>query len=106
YLSTENQLLVSDSEVNETIYYFGSNTFYLSLNGNLLDTNDTTDFSDEPTGVAFNPFDNHIYFSDDDDDYVFVICGDCDTYEVEGEFETDDFGNNDPEGLTYDTIEG
>ena len=66
YLPASNSLLISDGEVNEIPALFtGDNLFETTLEGTLLGTRTTLPFSDEPTGVAFNPANNHYYFSDD-----------------------------------------
>lgn len=113
YLPASRSLLISDSEVNEIEDLFtGDNLFEVSLGGNLLRTLSTIAFSDEPTGVAFNPANNHLFFSDD--------VGSRGFYEVDpgpdGLFDTADdvvtfidmqqVGAQDPEGITYDTNQG
>ncbi len=68
YIDTTNTLLVSDSEVNEIPALFtDDNLFEIDLSGNLLGTLTTfvSGFSDEPTGVAYNPANHHLFFSDD-----------------------------------------
>ena len=74
YLPSSNSLLISDSEVNEIPSLFtGDNVFRTSLSGTLLGTSSTLAFSDEPTGVAYNPTNGHIFFSDDDNDEVYEV---------------------------------
>jgi hypothetical protein len=71
YWPSRGTLLVADSEVDEMSDYFtGVNVFESSLAGDLLTTCSTTSiyrrgWSNEPTGVAINPNNNHIFFSDD-----------------------------------------
>lgn len=66
YHSSSNKLLISDSEVEEMPpYWAGVNLFETTLPGSLMDTFSTTSFSTEPTGVAFNPANGHLFFSDD-----------------------------------------
>ena len=66
YWPLTNKLLISDSEVEEMPNYFqGKNVFQSSTSGTLGATCSTTSFSNEPTGVAINPNNNHIFFSDD-----------------------------------------
>jgi uncharacterized protein YjiK len=64
-LGPDGPLLISDGEVEEMSIYRGANLFEVSLAGSLLSTADTTAFSDEPTGVARNPGNGHLFFSDD-----------------------------------------
>ncbi|NIW43400.1 MAG: hypothetical protein GWN30_01080, partial [Gammaproteobacteria bacterium] len=55
YLIAENQLMISDSEVEEMTIYEGVNVFEPNNTGTLEDTCDTTYFSVEPSGAAANP---------------------------------------------------
>jgi DNA-binding beta-propeller fold protein YncE len=75
YWPAANRLVVSDSEVEEMpIYFTGKNVFLSSLSGNLTGTCSTTSFSGEPTGVAVNSLNNHIFFTDDGpNDRVFEV---------------------------------
>ena len=113
YIDTSNRLLVADSEVNEISNLFtGDNLFEIDLNGNLLDTLTTINFSDEPTGVGYNPTNQHLFFSDD--------TGSRSVYELnpgpDGLYDTPDdivtsfstsaFGSDDPEGVTYNIGQG
>jgi uncharacterized protein YjiK len=72
YWPATGRLLVSDSEVDEMSNYFtGKNVYETTLTGSLVRTCSTTNssrtgFSNEPTGVAINPNNNRIYFTDDD----------------------------------------
>jgi hypothetical protein len=65
YLPASDRLLVCDSEVNEMPIFTGDNLFKSTLTGVLESTFTTTSFSDEPTGVTLNPFNGHLFFSDD-----------------------------------------
>src|SRR5688572_25106870 len=66
YWPLTNRLLLSDSEIEEMANYFmGKNVYQTTTGGTLTDTCLTTSFSREPTGVAINPNNNHIFFSDD-----------------------------------------
>jgi hypothetical protein len=81
YWPATGQLLISDSEVEESVagnppvYWHGYNVFLSTLSGSLAGNCTTftsspvgltyNNFSDEPTGVAINPNNNHIFFSDD-----------------------------------------
>jgi hypothetical protein len=117
YLSNSDVLLISDGEVNELVppnpaAYTGINLFITSLVGSLEATLTTYDppgieFSNEPTGVAFNPDKGFLYFTDD--------TGQRGIYELDpgddGLFNTPDdaitfFGTvgTDPEGIAYDSI--
>jgi hypothetical protein len=69
-------LLISDSEVEEmSNYYLGANIFKSTTSGTLTGTCDTTSYTNEPTGLAINPNNNHIFISDDtgSNDKVFEV---------------------------------
>jgi hypothetical protein len=113
YIGASGTLLVSDSEVNEIQALFtGDNLFRIDLNGNLLDTLTTIDFSDEPTGAAYNPANQHLFFSDDtgtrsvyeQDPGPDGLYGTPD--DIVTSITTSAFGSNDPEGVTYNTVLG
>jgi hypothetical protein len=66
YWPLTGRLLISDSEVEEMPpYWVGSNVFQSTTSGSLVSTCSTTAYSKEPTGVAINLNNNHIFFSDD-----------------------------------------
>jgi DNA-binding beta-propeller fold protein YncE len=113
YISHLGTLLVSDGEVNEISALFtGDNLFEMSLSGTLLRTLTAFSFSDEPTGVAYNPDNQHIFFSDDSGTRsVYELDpGPDGLYDTSDDivtsFKTSAYGNTDPEGLAYDTMRG
>gem|GEM_PF-1579964 len=83
YWPLTGRFLISDSEIEESVnghppvYWHGFNIFLSTLAGSLTGncttfTSDPVDvpptynnFSNEPTGVAINPTNNHIFFSND-----------------------------------------
>jgi hypothetical protein len=76
YLPLTNRLFITDSEVEEMPnYYQGKNAYQSTMSGTLTNTCDTTSYTDEPTGVAINPNNNHIFISDDtgSSDRVFEV---------------------------------
>src|SRR5688572_16435959 len=76
YWPLTGRLLVSDSEVDEIPAYWAlKNVYEATTSGTLVRTCRTT-FSSEPSGVAINPINNHIFFSDDNGttaDRVFEV---------------------------------
>lgn len=106
YWPSEGKLLVSDSEVDEMTIYAGANVYYSSFSGTLQGTCTTLPFSDEPTGVAVNPTNGHIFFSDDNAQRIWeinlgadgVYCSADDSVSY---FKTSDFSSYDPEGVAY-----
>jgi uncharacterized protein YjiK len=84
----------------------------MSLNGSLVGTLTTISFSDEPSGVAYNPVNHHLFFTDDTgtksvyelnpgQDGLYNTSDDIVT-----SFSTSAFGSTDPEGIAYDTNRG
>jgi len=80
-------LLVSDSEVDEMPPYFPpayKNVFFSTFSGTQFGSCSTTNstrsgFSNEPTGLAVNRNNNHIFFSDDDQDKIFEVSPGADS---------------------------
>jgi DNA-binding beta-propeller fold protein YncE len=107
YWPAAGRLLISDSEVEEDHPDFqGVNVFIAQLDGALMSTCDTLDFSLEPTGVAVNPNTNRIYFSDDNERKVFEVDlgpdGEyCTSDDLVTSLDTRAFGSFDPEGVAY-----
>lgn len=113
YLPSSDTLLISDGEVNEMPDLFtGDNLFFTRLSGSLESTGTTLPFSDEPTGAAINPSNNHLFFSDD--------AGNPEVFEVDvgpdgriggsddtvSRLSTSEFGSDDPEGIAFDVWRG
>ena len=74
YWPATNRFVISDSEVDEMPPYFqGKNVFLSTTSGNLTSTCSTTAFTGEPTGVAINPNNNHIFIAADFQDRLFEI---------------------------------
>ncbi|MGH7493172.1 MAG: hypothetical protein ACREOO_12360, partial [bacterium] len=106
YISTSNRLMISDSEVEEMSMFTGVNVFDATLQGGLVNTFSTISFSREPTGVAFNPNNQHLFFSDDDADEVFEIDPGLDGNYFTGDdirtsFDTRSINNMDAEDIAY-----
>lgn len=106
YNPVSNRLVVSDSEVEEMPLYEGSNVFLSSLNGNLQSTCDTTDFNKEPTGVAVNPANGSVFFSNDGKKILFEVLVGSDGQYCTGDDQVRQtnmrtYGVRDPEGIGY-----
>ena len=110
YNSWNNRLVMSDSEVNEISQLFtGDNVFELTLSGSLRRTFTTVDFSNEPTGAAFNSNNGHMFYSDDNRDEIYEVNPGPDKVSGTNDdtvtsFDTRGYGSGDPEGLSYDPI--
>jgi hypothetical protein len=113
YIPTSNRLMIADSEIEEfhRPYWRGGNVFEASLEGGLANTRDVTNFTNEPTGIAFNPANNHLFFSNDDAQEVYEINPGTDNTWFTGDdirthFDTKVLGNNDTEDVAYDPLNG
>ena len=111
YLSASDTLLMSDSEVNEMPIFTGDNLFEMTLSGNLINTLTTISFSNEPTGVAYNPANEHIFISDDSAREIFEVNpGPDGLYDTDDDivtaFDTRAFDSTDPEGVAFDSWQG
>jgi hypothetical protein len=118
YFSSMDTLLASDSEVNEMPIFTGDNVFEVSLFGALLATGSTITYSNEPTGVGFDPGvnesggDGTVFFSDDTGtEGVYVVDLGLDGLYGTGDdvvtsFSAEAFGAGDAEGITFDTAQG
>jgi PKD repeat protein len=109
YLPGSGTLLETDSEVNEKPIYENVNQFEIALtgaaSGTLINTYDTTHFSNEPTGVAYDPSRNHLFFSDDN---IKKIHEADLNYKLVRSFAVGILDGKavDPEGIAYNTRNG
>jgi hypothetical protein len=118
YLPSLDSLLVSGSELNEMQIFPGENVFEVGLFGSLLSSGTTSGYSDEPTGVGFDPGVNAsggvgtVFFTDDRGagSFQMVDLGLDGLYgtgdDVWGSISTVVFGAGNPEGITFDRTEG
>jgi hypothetical protein len=117
------KLLISDSEVDEIFppneaAYTGVNLFITNLLGSLDSTLTTYNppditFSKEPSGVAYNPANDFLYFADDNRSKIFELNPGSDgeyntSDDVIRSIDTDAFGNGstDPAGAAFDNTRG
>jgi uncharacterized protein YjiK len=117
YWPLTGRLLISDSEVEEMPnYWLGRNVYDATLSGTLVSTCTTytgpkvtgtyNNFSNEPTGVAINPVNNHVFFSDDYVHKVFEVGPGpdgkyCSADDVLLSVSTLTFGSGDTEDVAY-----
>jgi hypothetical protein len=111
YLPDRDQLLISDAEVEEMPIYAGANLWRTSLAGPAVGTGDTTGYTIEPAGVAYDPANQHLLVSDDDSNEVYDFAPGPDGLPGTGDdvvtsFDTGSGGNGDPEGVALDTSTG
>ena len=112
YNPNDGTLIMSDGEVDEMpSLYVERNIFVVTLTGELLDgftTVTTPIHSNEPSGLAYNAGNGHLYISDDHALKVFDDDPGADgrfntADDVILSFSTSGFGNSDPEGIGYDS---
>lgn len=72
YVPELDLLFIVDSEHNESPYYSPVNLFATRLDGTYVDAFSLISYSDEPTGVAYNPFNSLLYITDDDANKIFI----------------------------------
>ena len=74
YLPATDDLLVVDSEVDETTGagYHGVNMWEITRTGSVLSTGTTLAYTDEPTGVGHDASTKSIFISSDDQRAIFV----------------------------------
>ena len=114
FIPTSGRLMISDSEIEEyqRPYWQGGNVFTSSLQGAFLPpVQDITGFTNEPTGIAFNPSNNHLFVSDDSMKEIFEVNPGGDGKYFTGDdtrtqFDTKVLGTNDTEDVAYDPFNG
>jgi uncharacterized protein YjiK len=114
YIPTSGTLMISDSEIEEfqRPYWEGGNVFSSTLQGGFLPpVQDITSFTNEPTGIAFNPSNNHLFISDDNMKEVFEVNPGSDGRWFTGDdtrtqFDTKVLGTNDTEDVAYNPFNG
>lgn len=111
YLPTTGELLMSDSEVDETPLFVGTNLYHVTLGGTLAMTGTTTAISTEPTGVTVNPSNDRIFYVDDNADRLYEIDAGGDGQIGTGDdtvstINIQNMGITDAEGVAYNTLNG
>ena len=111
YLPSRNTFYITDSEVDETPLFAGTQIFEVSLAGEFLGSWSSTTFGHDITEIQTDPDESHIYVTDDVARKIFVF-----TPGVDQQFGTDDdvytsistpsFGSLDPEGIDLDSNQG
>jgi hypothetical protein len=98
-------LLMSDSEIDETPFFRPDNLFYLSETGVFDHSASLQSFTKEPTGIAFNPLNGHLFISDDNTDKVFEVDPNNPGTLISS-FSTKTFGADDVEDIIFDPVTG
>ena len=108
YVPTTGRLLVSDAEVEEMSIYADVNLYSVTTAGALVGTGDTTNYTIEPTGLAYNPNNGHLFIADDDANEIYeVVAGGDGKFGTSDDaithFDTTVFANDDAEDVAYDS---
>lgn len=71
-------LVISDSEVNETPLFQNANIFVATKSGTLETTGNTLPLdTNEPTDIAYNPANGHVFITDDNKDEIHEVATTC-----------------------------
>jgi hypothetical protein len=106
YLASSREMVVVDSEVDETKLFHGANVWLTTLAGRVKRSFSTTAYSNEPTDVATGRRSKVLFISDDNQNKVFVVkrgkdrtLGTAD--DRVSSFSTNAFHAGDPQGLAF-----
>jgi Ca2+-binding RTX toxin-like protein len=99
------KLLVSDSEIDETPFFRPDNLFVLSETGAFDHSTSLESFTKEPTGLAYDPLNHHLFISDDVAHKVFEVDPNNPGTLISS-FSTLNFGANDTEDIGFDPVTG
>ena len=106
YLASVREMVVVDSEVDETKLFRGANVFMMTLAGKVKRSFSTTPYSNEPTDVATGRRSKVLFISDDNQNKVFIVkrgtdrtLGTADDRVTS--FSGDPFHAGDPQGLAF-----
>lgn len=98
-------LFVCDSEVEESPFSRTANLWKLQTDGSLVQSFSLLNFTNEPTGLAFDSATNRLYISDDDAFKLFWVDPANPTTKL-GEFNLKPLGCNDPEDVAVNASNG
>ena len=110
YLPDLDRFVISDGEVEEMSIFAGVNLFETTRAGTQTRNGVSQPWSNEPTGVGYNPATRHLLVTDDSSREVYDVSPGPDTRygssdDVVTNFDTA-AGNGDPEGVTWDPVTG
>jgi Bacterial Ig domain/K319L-like, PKD domain len=111
YVAASDRFIISDSEVDEMPLYQGSNIYTATRAGSGTGTGTTLPWSQEPTGLGYDPATATLYISDDDRDKIYIDRPGADgrhgtADDVVSNFSTSAFGGTDSEDDVYDVTTG
>ncbi|HEX2135551.1 MAG TPA: hypothetical protein VHG30_06520 [Microvirga sp.] len=105
YVPGLNTLFIADSEHNERPYFSSTNLFAVRPDGSFLGAYSLTSFTGEPTGLAYNPTNGHLYITDDNRQEVFWVDAANPSMTI-GQFDTSRYGLTDTEDPKFDPVTG
>ena len=111
YMPAQDELLISDSEVNEMPMFQGINLFTAKRTGSGVGTGSVNTYSQEPSDLGIDTANGRLFVADDDKDRVYIVSiGPDNVYgtadDTRSNFRTSTFGSTDPEGVIYDPATG
>ena len=111
YRPGQGGFLISDSEVDETPHYLGSNLFTATGTGLGFGSGTTLPGNKEPSGIGLDPTNGTLYVSNDDKDRISQVLPGADgthgtADDTVSNFSTSAFGSTDPEGVEFDPATG
>jgi hypothetical protein len=98
-------LFIADSEHDESPYFSQINLYAITPDGSFLDSYSLTSFTDEPTGLAYNPTNGLLYITDDDAREVFWVDPANPSVKL-GQFDVGNLGIADAEDPKIDPVTG
>jgi DNA-binding beta-propeller fold protein YncE len=104
YVPSLQKLFIVDSEHDESPYFSSDNMFSIGPNG-AVESYDLTGFTNEPTGIGFNPKNGYLYVTDDDQQEVFWFSPTAPSVKL-GQFDTRSAGLTDTEDPKFDPVTG
>lgn len=105
YIPSLNLLYIGDSEHNESPFNSANNMFAVRTDGTFVRNHSLTSYTDEPTGLAYNPNNGLLYIADDDDHGVYWTDPLNPSVKL-GYFDTRPLGFLDAEDLKIDPLTG
>jgi hypothetical protein len=111
WMPDRGRLMIVDGEVDEMPLYEGTNLYETTLDPTVTKRGTTLPLHLEPTGVAYNQANGHLFVSNDDLKRVYEVDDGADSTfgtadDVVSGFSTAALGNTDPEDVAYDDATG
>jgi K319L-like, PKD domain len=113
YIPSRDRLLIADSEVDERTGagYHGVNLWQITRTGNVDDTGTTVGYTDEPTGLSFDPGSETLFISTDSGNRIHLVRSGTDgrfgtSDDVRSAIATGPYGLTDTEDPAFDPSSG